>query len=92
MKRLLALLVVGLLPSVVRAAVVEGENLLINGAFDAEQVAFPEFWSHSSDRDVTYLRTGGPEGRKPAIVLHRDGNTPGEELILNFVQLKPYLE
>jgi hypothetical protein len=77
MKRFLAVLAVGILSSCLRAAVAEGENLLVNGSLDAEQVAFPEFWSPSSDRDVTYLRTGGPEGKKPAIVLHRDGTTTG---------------
>ncbi len=56
------------------AAVTEGENLLINGSFDAEQVAFPEFWTPSSStKGVVYQRTGGPAGRKPAIVLRGDG-------------------
>jgi len=55
------------------AAVNEGENLLVNGGFDAEQVAFPEFWSPSSStKSVLYQRTGGPEGRRPAIVLQGD--------------------
>jgi hypothetical protein len=55
------------------AAVNEGENLLVNGSFDAEQVAFPEFWTpSSSNKGVLYQRAGGPEGRKPAIVLQGD--------------------
>jgi len=57
------------------AAVTEGENLLVNGSFEAEQVAFPEFWTPSSStKGVVYQRTGGPAGRKPAIVLHGDGD------------------
>ncbi|NLC79721.1 MAG: hypothetical protein GX748_00900, partial [Lentisphaerae bacterium] len=53
----------------VRAAVAEGENLLINGTFEAEQVEFPEFWTPSSVKQVRFLRTGGPEGKKAAVVL-----------------------
>lgn len=73
MRRLAALLSIAFLPLSVNAAVAEGENLLINGSFDAEQVAFPEFWSPSSTNNVVYLRTGGPEGKKPCIVLRGDG-------------------
>jgi hypothetical protein len=78
MKRFLALFCVAILTPCVRAAVAEGENLLINGSFDAEQVAFPEFWSPSSSRNVSYQRVGGPEGKKASIVLHSEGTTPGE--------------
>lgn len=60
------------------AAVVAGENLLINGTFDAEQVDFPEFWTPSSSKSVIYLRTGGPEGKKAAVSLKTDGAVPGE--------------
>jgi len=60
-------------------AVGEGENLLVNGRFDAEQVAFPEFWTPSSStRGVVYQRTGGPEGRKPAIVLRGGEDSAGQ--------------
>lgn len=59
-----------------RAEVREGENLLVNGSFDAEQVAFPEFWTPSSSvNGVVYQRIGGPEGQKPAVVL--DGGPEG---------------
>ena len=77
MKRFLALLGIAILSSSVEAAVTEGENLLINGGFDAEQVDFPEFWSPSSTRNVVYHRAGGPEGKKACIVLQSDGATPG---------------
>lgn len=61
------------------AAVGEGENLLVNGTLDAEQVAFPEFWTPStSTQGVVYQRAGGPGGRKPAIVLQGDGNSKGQ--------------
>ena len=78
MKRFLALLAVAILSSAANAAVAEGENLLVNGGFDAEQVDFPEFWSPSSSKDVVYRRAGGPEGKKAAIVLQRDAAAPGE--------------
>lgn len=77
MKRILAVAAVLLACVRAGAGVAEGENLLVNGDFDAEQVDFPEFWSPSSARDVVYLRTGGPEGRKPAVGLRGDGTTPG---------------
>ena len=52
MKWLVALLGVAILSISVNAAVSEGENLLVNGSFDAEQVAFPEFWNPSSTTNV----------------------------------------
>lgn len=56
------------------AAVAVGENLILNGSFDAEQVDFPEFWSPSSSKHVRFQRTGGPEGKKAAVVLSSDGS------------------
>ena len=53
MKPLLALLGIAILSSSLQGAVGEGENLLINGTFDAEQVDFPEFWSRSSAKNVS---------------------------------------
>ncbi len=77
MRMLLTLLGIALLSTSVHAAVAAGENLLINGRFDAEQVEFPEFWSPSSAKNVFYDRVGGPEGEQPAVVLKIDGDTPG---------------
>lgn len=65
------------LTAVARAEVKEGENLLLNGTFDAEQTDFPEFWSPSSAKQVVFRRTGGPEGKLPAVALVGDGATPG---------------
>lgn len=65
---------VGVVTPTIAAA--QGENLLINGRFDAEQVAFPEFWTPSSStQGVAYQRAGGPERRMPAVVLQGDGET-----------------
>ena len=75
--KMLLLLVVAAVPLPAFAAVGEGENLLVNGRFDAEQAAFPEFWTPSSSvKGVVYQRTGGPEGRRPAIVLQGDADAP----------------
>ncbi len=77
MKPFLALLGIAILSSSLEGAVAEGENLLINGGFDAEEVDFPEFWNPSSAKNVIYRRDGGPKGKKPSIVLKSDGATPG---------------
>jgi hypothetical protein len=77
MKPFLTLLGIAVLCPSLPGAVAEGENLLINGRFDAEQVDFPEFWSPSSARNVFYDRVGGPEGKMPAVVLRGDPATPG---------------
>ncbi len=77
MKLLWAFWGIILLASSVEGAVAEGENLLINGRFDADQVDFPEFWSPSSAKNVIYDRIGGPEGKKPSIVLKAAGAASG---------------
>jgi hypothetical protein len=76
MHALLALLGVAIAGSS-PGAVAEGENLLINGAFDAEQVDFPEFWSPSPAKGVIYSRVGGPQGQKPSIRLTSDNASSG---------------
>jgi hypothetical protein len=61
------------------SAPARAENLLANGTLDAEQVAFPEFWTPSSSaQGVIYQRAGGPGGRKPAIVLRGEGGATRE--------------
>ena len=74
----LALFAAVLLPAACDAAVAPGENLLINGTFEAEQVEFPEFWSPSSAKTVSFLRTGGPEGKRAAVVLKGDASATEE--------------
>ena len=73
---LLALLFSSFSPTA-RSAVAEGENLLLNGRFDAEQVDFPEFWTPSSSREVAHSSAGGPGGNKPCIVLKKDASSSG---------------
>lgn len=83
MKWILALLSVVILSSAVNAAVTEGENLLTNGGFEADQADFPESWrpvyaNQSSVRNVVFDRTGGPAGKTGSIVLSGDGTAPSE--------------
>ncbi len=77
MRPLMTLLAIAILAPSLEGAVAEGENLLINGNFDAEQVDFPEFWSPSSAQNVFYDRSGGPKGRTAAVILKSDGTTSG---------------
>ena len=77
MKPFLTLLAITILPSSADGAVAKGENLLVNGRLEAEQVDFPEFWSSSSAKNVFYRRTGGPKGKTAALVLKSDGTMHG---------------
>ena len=52
--------------SVVCAAVKPGQNILINGAFEAEQLDFPMFW-HKGGSQTSHDPTGGP-GSTGAVV------------------------
>ncbi len=81
MQKLLVLLSIVIVSSSVHAAVDVGENLIFNGSFEnasgyAEQGAFPEFWSPSSPKCLRYLRAGGPEGKRAAIVLSEGDDGP----------------
>lgn len=61
--------------SVVVAAVQPGENLLINGAFEGEQLAFPMFWEKGGN-NTSYNPTGGP-GNTGAVVFSNPAGAPG---------------
>lgn len=61
--------------SVVIAAVKPGENLLINGVFEAEQLDFPAFWQKGGDH-TGFNPTGGPGG-SGAVVFSNPGALEG---------------
>ncbi|MDD3544428.1 MAG: hypothetical protein PHG96_03605 [Kiritimatiellae bacterium] len=63
MSKKLCLLLFGALTGamVVNAAVGPGENLILNGNLEAEQLEFPQFWSQNPKRLVSYNPTGGPD-------------------------------
>lgn len=60
---------------VVIAAVKPGENLLINGAFESEQLDSPAFWQKSGDH-TSFNPTGGP-GNTGAVVFSNPDETEG---------------
>ena len=64
------------LAATVSAAVRPGENLLVNGALEADQAEFPPFWSPdgNSKRCFKWHPSGGPDGL-PYISAHA-GKTP----------------
>lgn len=66
MFRLLILPLLLVSASVVGAAIKPGENLLINGAFEGEQLSFPMFWAAGGDH-TAFNPTGGP-GNTGAVV------------------------
>lgn len=57
------------------AAVKPGENLLINGVFEAEQLDFPAFWQKGGDH-TGFNPTGGP-GNTGAVVFSNPDETEG---------------
>ena len=44
------------------AQVKPGENLLVNGKFEADQEDFPPFWANQAGRYLSYNTSGGPNG------------------------------
>ncbi len=58
--------------SVAIAAVKPGENLLVNGAFESEQLNFPPFWQKGGDH-TGFNPTGGPGGSGAVIFGNPDG-------------------
>ncbi len=54
------------------AAVEPGENLLINGSFETEQLGFPMFWQKGGD-NTSYDPTGGPESTGAVVFSNPDG-------------------
>ncbi|MBM3501649.1 MAG: hypothetical protein FJX74_23600, partial [Armatimonadetes bacterium] len=72
MRKSLVPLILFVWGSVAGAAVKPGENLLINGAFEAEQFDFPPFWEKGGDR-TSFEPTGGPEGTGAVVFSNPEG-------------------
>ncbi len=53
--------------------VAPGENLILNGALEADQVEFPVFWTRNSVERVSYHASGGPGGRPYITLLGKEG-------------------
>ncbi|MFW5866322.1 MAG: carbohydrate binding domain-containing protein, partial [Armatimonadota bacterium] len=71
MKKLVALTLL-LSTGIAFAAVEPGENLLINGSFETEQLGFPMFWQKGGEH-TSYDATGGPEGTGAVVFSNPDG-------------------
>ena len=71
MKRLVPLILL-LSTGIASAAVEPGENLLINGSFETEQLGFPMFWQKGGD-NTSYDPTGGPDGVGAVVFSNPDG-------------------
>ena len=73
------LLVVSVLASVlsVLGQVAPGENLILNGDLEADQVEFPLFWTRNNAECVIYEPNGGPGG-KASITLRAKAGEGGE--------------
>ncbi|HCA46970.1 MAG TPA: hypothetical protein DEP45_06260, partial [Armatimonadetes bacterium] len=71
MKALAALMLV-VATGIAVAAVDVGDNLLINGSFETEQLGFPMFWQKSGE-NTSYGATGGPDGGGAVIFSNPDG-------------------
>ena len=61
-KPLVAVLCTCLALHAVCAAVKPDENLLLNGALEADQAEFPPFWTKPDGGNIEWLPTDGPEG------------------------------
>ncbi len=59
------------------AAVEAGENLLINGALEADQADMPPYWVVRQQKNTTWSPSGGPDGR-PCVTLKSDGSSSEE--------------
>ena len=71
MKKLMSLMLI-VSTGVALAAVEPGDNLLINGSFETEQLGFPMFWQKGGDH-TSYDPTGGPDGAAAVVFSNPDG-------------------
>ena len=59
------------------AAVDPGENIVLNGALEADQASSPPFWSMGKPGKVSWKPSGGPDGR-PYVSISSDERDPAE--------------
>ena len=65
------------------AAVEPGENIVLNGALEADQASSPPFWSMSKPEKVSWKPSGGPDGR-PYMLISSEEREPGEATIRQY--------
>ena len=62
------------------AAVEPGENLLLNGALEADQVEWPSGWRRNRVEALKYLPSGGPDGRGCVSFSSKAKDAGGDEI------------
>ncbi len=65
------------------AAVEPGENIVLNGAFEADQASSPPFWNMGRPEKVSWKPSGGPDG-KPYVSIASDEHDPAEATIRQY--------
>ena len=65
---------------VAHGAVESGENLLLNGALEADQVEWPSGWRRSRVEALTYQASGGPDGRGCVSFLAKSKDEANDEI------------
>lgn len=76
MKKITRLVVcLALAAGVTRAAVTEGENIILNGKLEADQAPFPPGWHTTTPEYVRYERAGGPNGM-PCVTIFSEKPAP----------------
>ncbi len=59
------------------AAVEPDENIVLNGALEADQAALPPFWNVKPQERISWKPSGGPDGR-PYVSISSDERDPAE--------------
>ncbi|MBR0505699.1 MAG: hypothetical protein IJJ84_09865 [Kiritimatiellae bacterium] len=59
------------------AAVEPGENIVLNGALEADQASSPPFWNVNKPEKISWKPSGGPDGR-PYMSISSDDRDPAE--------------
>ena len=62
------------------AAVEPGENIVLNGALEADQAALPPFWNVKPQERISWKPSGGPDGR-PYVSISSDERTAGTDIL-----------
>ena len=65
------------------AAVEPGENIVLNGAFEADQASSPPFWNVGKPEKVSWKPSGGPDG-KPYMSISSDEADSAETTIRQY--------
>ena len=65
------------------SAVEPGENIVLNGAFEADQASSPPFWNVNMQGKTSWKPSGGPDGR-PYLSISSDERESGEATIRQY--------